>query len=252
MNARLNVSIARGSGYSRRKADALILSGRVRVNDTIVTQPYYRISQTDEVSVQGRSIQPERLRYVALNKPAGYACTCADRYALRKVRDMLPRQLQHLYPVGRLDKNSRGLLFLTNDGNFCFKVTHPRFMVEKEYRVGVAPPITDEDVRSLKSKKGITIKGVLYHIADCVLEKRTPDVSWLKITAVEGKKRHIRVVFGSLGYRVVDLQRMRIGRITLGNLKEGTYRFLTEQEVASFVMTRVGAGVTEKGCYAVR
>jgi len=236
MGVRLNLYIAKGSHYSRRKADALILSGGVRVNNTIVRQPYYRIGETDEVSIRGNRIAAEKLVYLALNKPAGYTCTCADTYALKKVTDILPPHVRRVYPVGRLDKNSRGLLLLTNDGAFCFRVTHPRFLVDKEYRVTITPGIREKDRAFLTRAKEVLIRGVPYRLKAVTVEQHGGGVSRLNIIATEGKKRHIRVIFSSLGYRVVDLQRVRIGTVRLGDLKEGAYRFLTEAEVASFVI----------------
>lgn len=234
MNLRLNVYIAGGSGYSRRKADTLILAGKVMVNNTVIRQPYYRVDPTDTVCIGNQKIMSEKHVYLALNKPAGYTCTCSDRYADKKAIDILPASLQHVYPVGRLDKDSRGLLLLTNDGKFCQRVTHPRFCVEKEYMVLISPPLSDEHIQQLRAHQGARVNGEQYHLNAIRVMKKDAGQSMLSVTASEGKKRHLRVIFSSLGYRVIDLRRVRIGEINLGTLKEGHYRFLTEKEVEYF------------------
>lgn len=234
MSLRLNVYIAGGSGYSRRKADTLILEGKVTVNNTVVRTPYYRVNAADTVCIGNQKITSEKRVYLALNKPAGYTCTCSDRYADKKVTDILPVDLKQVYPVGRLDKDSRGLLLLTNDGNFCQRVTHPRFSVEKEYVVLVSPPLSEQELRQLRDHKGMRIHKEHYHLNDVRVISSNQEKSLLSVTASEGKKRHVRVIFSTLGHRVIDLRRVRIGKIDLGTLKEGHYRFLTEKEVEYF------------------
>jgi len=234
MSVRLNVYIAQGSKYSRRKADGLIQSGVVTVNNAVMRLPYYQVQAADAVCVHGQKIVPEKRFYVLMNKPRGYTCTREDVHAERKVTDLLPAGLRELYPVGRLDKNSRGLLLLTNDGEFCFQVTHPRFEIEKEYRVVVSPAIKKADIDRLQGKKGLSIGGEWYSIRSVRVVSDDMAGSIVLLTCAEGKKRHVRLIFSAMGYSVRDLQRVRIGTLRVDGIPEGGYRHLHEKEKQSF------------------
>lgn len=234
MSVRLNVYISQGSTFSRRKADVLIQSGAVTVNGIVNCLPYYQVQDTDVVRVHNQEILPRKHFYVLMNKPCGYTCTCDDRHAERKVMDLLPKELKDLYPVGRLDKNSRGLLLLTNDGDFCFQLTHPRFEVEKEYHVVVAPVVKKADIGQLQGKKGLSIDGEWYSIRSVRVLSSEAAQSLVSLTCAEGKKRHVRMIFSALGYSVRDLQRVRVGKLFLDGVEEGGYRHLTEREKKLF------------------
>ena len=130
---RLNLYISGAGVCSRRKADELIKNGYVRVNGKKVIQPYIDVSEKDTVTVNRKSISPEKYVYIALNKPTGYICTLKDKFATKKITDLIPKSFGRVYPVGRLDKDSSGLIILTNDENFTQQLSHPSFNVEKEY-----------------------------------------------------------------------------------------------------------------------
>ena len=226
---KLNLYLARSGVASRRKSAELVKSGRVSVNGETVLIPSREVAGKDKVSVDDKKVVPERFVYVAVNKPTGFTCTLKDRFAEKKVTDLAPRSLSRLYPVGRLDRDSSGLVILTNDGDFSQRLSHPSYEAEKEYLVIVAPPVSRKEVAVLKA-------GVLYEeeklsASEMIILKKESGKSTLQVILKEGKKREIRRMFGSLGRRVLTLQRVRIGNITLGKLELGKYRFLSEEEI---------------------
>ncbi len=225
---KLNVYLARCGVASRRKADELIKKGAVQINATKVVKPFVEVNPGDCVKVYGKAVSPEKHVYVALNKPAGYTCTVKDRFAEKKVTELIPESCGRLFPVGRLDKNSSGLLILTNDGEFANRLTHPRYQVEKEYVVTVSPAFDNRDARTLKA--GITDEGEILQAASVKLLKILQGRSVVSVVMKEGKKREVRRMFESLGYRIIELKRIRVGGILLGYLKPGGYRILTEKE----------------------
>jgi pseudouridine synthase len=171
----------------------------------------------------------EKFAYVALNKPIGVTCTLKDRFAEKKVTDLVPHSLGRLYPVGRLDRDSSGLVILTNDGGFSQRMSHPRYGAEKEYLVTVIPPVSRKEAALLKA--GVIYEEEKLSASDVRILKTESGRSTLQIILKEGKKREIRRMFGSLGHHVATLERVRIGRIMLGNLAPGKWRFLTKEEV---------------------
>jgi 23S rRNA pseudouridine2605 synthase len=225
---KLNVYLARCGVASRRRADELIKKGDVEVNRTKVTVPFLEITPEDSVTVYGRPVSPEKYVYIVLNKPVGYTSTVKDRFAEKKVTDLIPKSYGRLFPVGRLDKNSSGLLILTNDGEFANHLTHPRYQVEKEYEVTVSPAFNNLNTKVLK--KGITEGGEKLRAASIKSLKTLPGRSKLAVVMKEGKKREIRRLFEALGYGILELKRVRIGSIRLGSLKSGEYRLLTNKE----------------------
>ncbi len=230
---KLNVYLARCGVASRRKADELIKRGAVDVNGTKVTVPFIEIVPEDSVKVCGKPISPEKYTYIVLNKPVGYTSTVKDRFAKKKVTDLIPRPYGRLFPVGRLDKNSSGLIILTNDGKFANHITHPRYEVEKKYEVTVSPVFNNRDIKGLK--EGIMDRGERLGVASIKLLKTLPGRSKLAVAMKEGKKREIRRLFGALGYRILELKRVSIGDIFLGNLKPGEYRLLTKEKVTGAI-----------------
>jgi len=228
---RLNVYLARCGAASRRKADELIKKGAVQVNGEKVAEPFVDVKDGDSVKLYGKLLSPAGCVYIALNKPKGYTSTVKDRFAEKKVTDLVPPSCGNLFPVGRLDKNSCGLIILTNDGIFAQRLAHPSFQVEKEYEVVVSPVFETRHVSVLKS--GITDEGEKLRAASVKPLKKLPGRSLLSIVMKEGKKREVRRMFESLGYRVIELKRVRIGGIFLGSLKPGRYRILTAKEIGS-------------------
>ena len=221
---RLNRYIA-SSGYSsRRKADILIREGKVIVNGQIIREPWYRVNPGDSVIVKGRRIELSKYTYIVLNKPKGFIVTRKDKFAKNTIYRLLPKEFRNLFPVGRLDKNSRGLLLLTNDGEFCYKYTHPKFEVEKEYLLLVKGLFSKENIN--KACQGIKEGKDLLKVKNITIQKVYPDKTELAVVVTEGKKRHLRRLFSSLGFRVLDLKRIRMGKFSLGNLKEGYFRVI--------------------------
>ncbi len=221
---RLQKFIAAAGICSRRQAETLILEGRVSVNGEVVTQLGVRVDpQTDAVSVDGRPVRPDRPKiYIALNKPAGYVSSCLQKQE-KTILELIDIP-ERIYPVGRLDKESTGLLLLTNDGDLHLRLSHPSFDHEKEYVVTVAAPIDDSELDRLKS--GIRIDGKKTRPA------RVSRVSDRRFRMVlqEGRNRQIRKMVGRMGHRVTELKRLRMAGVRLGGLKEGRWRYLTEKE----------------------
>lgn len=221
---RLQKFISRAGYCSRRHAEELILSGKVTVNGQIVTQLGTKIDpEKDRVEVEGTPVFPdENLVYIALNKPKGYVTSCS--HPGEKIVLDLVNIPQRIYPVGRLDKDSTGLLLLTNDGKLHLKLTHPSFDHEKEYLVTVVRPIPDGALKAIES--GLKILGTRTRPARV---KKISDIRF-KIILKEGRNRQIRRMVRKVGSRVTDLKRIRIANIRLGNLPEGKWRYLDVSE----------------------
>lgn len=217
---------------SRRAAEEMIARGEVSVNG-VVAQLGQRVdAAADHIAVRGQPLEPLAARtYLALNKPAGYVTTLAATHGERTVVELLPPG-GRVFPVGRLDKESSGLLLLTDDGEWAERIMHPRFEVEKEYRVLVRGRLSAEDLRALRD--GVVLPdGVRTAPAQVrVLNEKLAE-SELVITVTEGKKRQIRLMCAEVRHPVVSLRRVRIGSIRLGTLVEGRWRSLSKEEVAS-------------------
>lgn len=218
---------------SRRKAEEYILQGLVKVNGKTIDELGYKVDPaTDQVSFKGKKIQPSaKHTYLLLNKPAGYLSTCADTHERKTILDLLPTN-NRLFPVGRLDKETEGLLIVTDDGNLTFKLTHPKHHIEKEYLVICKGELPQEKKSQLE--KGIMLEGKKTAAAKIAIKKISPQETTLQITIHEGRKRQIRNMFEIIGHKVHYLKRVRIGHLKLGNLPSGQYRHLTEKELAIF------------------
>ncbi len=221
-----------GLGSRRRMADAIKYE-RVTVNGAVVINFRHPVDPAeDEIALDGRKLdlKPEPTVTLMLHKPSGYICTLSDERGRRKVTDLLPDKYRHLrlYPVGRLDKDSTGLLLLTNDGDLAYRLTHPRYEHEKEYLVQIAGRLGGEEMKKLQS--GIELDdGKTY---PCRLEEVSADPFNYSLTIHEGRKRQVRRMFAHLGYTVLALKRIRFGTLVLGNLPEGKTRELGAQEIA--------------------
>ncbi len=221
------------SGYgSRRSCEKIILDGRVSVNLNRVTELGVKVNEDDIVQVDGMLAEiSEAVYYYALHKPKGYICSNFDPNEDRYARDLIHIKDKHLlFHIGRLDKDSSGLILYTNDGDAAFKITHPSYGIEKEYAVMTKEPILKEDMK--KALKGLMIDNKLpYKINSFELKTK----KWVHVTLTEGKNREIRKIFDLLGYTVVKLIRLRIGTIELKDLKVGDYRPLKKNEIASLL-----------------
>jgi 23S rRNA pseudouridine2605 synthase len=221
-----------GVGSRRRIADA-IKNGRVQVNGEPVENFRHPVNpETDRVSINGKPVdlKPRRTVYLMVNKPAGIITTTSDERGRQTVMDILPEKYRRLrlYPVGRLDKDSTGLLLLTNDGELTYRLTHPRFEHEKEYLIHIEGRLKPEEKRKLE--KGFELEdGMTYPVV--VKEIKSPLPFNYSITMHEGRKRQVRRMLANLGYQVLAIKRIRMGNLTLGNLKESAARELTPDEI---------------------
>jgi 23S rRNA pseudouridine2605 synthase len=224
-----------GIDSRRRLADA-IREGRVKVNNIVAEDFRQPINiETDSITINGQSVdlKPEQLVYLMLNKPAGVMSTTSDERGRRTVIDLLPEKYRHLrlYPVGRLDRDTTGLLLLTNDGEFTNRLTHPRYEHDKEYLVAIKDKLKPEEKRKLE--QGIELEDGLTHPA-VIREANDPPFNY-SITIHEGKKRQVRRMFDSVGHPVQTLNRVRTGNLRLGKLKEGEIRELSAQEIKALL-----------------
>jgi len=220
-----------GSGLaSRRACEQVILAGRVAVNGHTVRQLGTQVDpDRDRITVDGRPMRSRPKLYVALNKPKGYLCTRRDPERRRTVGNLLPSEWSDLYPVGRLDCDTEGLLFLTNDGEFCLRLTHPRYEVRKRYVATLEGPIRLEALRPLT--RGVVHAGerLVAHRARLLSAGQSHSV--LELELKEGKNREVRRLCESQGWQITHLRRTQIGPIKLGELPSGKWRLLTKPEI---------------------
>jgi len=231
MKVRIAKYLAACGLLSRRKNEELILSGKIKVNGKVVKNLSFKVSSEDNVEYNGNFLKPQENIVIALNKPPGYLSTVKDDFKRKTVLSLVKDLKLRLFPVGRLDNNSRGLIFLTNDGDFAYKVTHPKFQVSKIYLVELNNVIGIKEI--LKIEKGIKIEDREMVPLDIRILRNEKGHSVIEIKIVEGRKRIIRKTFSKLGYKVVDLKRIQIGGFTLGNIKEGNYKALNKKEIES-------------------
>lgn len=229
----LKVLTGAGVGSRRRVADA-IKQGKVSINGRTVEDFRHPVNRaTDRISLDGQPVDFERQSpvYLMLNKPIGILSTTKDESGRKTVLDILPEKYRHLglYPVGRLDKESTGLLLLTNDGELTYRLTHPKFENEKEYLVYISETLAP--VEKAKLKQGIMLDDGLTSPCKVRETKTSPPYNY-SITMREGRKRQVRRMFAALGYRILALQRIRMGKISLGELKEGAIRELGAREIS--------------------
>ncbi len=227
---RLNKYIAQSGLTSRRKADELIANGNVKVNGVVVKEMGVEVAPDDTVEVNGSRVSVEnKLVYYMLNKPVGYVTTLSDERDRPIVTDLLGDVNERVFPVGRLDYNTSGLLIMTNDGDLANKLAHPRHQIYKTYRAEVAGALSDE--RLAKLRKGVDIGGFVTSPARVKVIKQARGYTLVEIQIHEGKNRQVRKMFRAVGNRVVSLQRVAVGEIYIGRLMEGHYRKLTPDEV---------------------
>ncbi|MDP2691141.1 MAG: pseudouridine synthase [bacterium] len=224
---RLNKYIAQTGYCSRRQADELIASGKVFLNDRKVTEQGVKMDpQTDQVRVKdGPTLQIKQEKVLLMmNKPKGYICTKRDRHATRTVYELLPQAYQHLNSIGRLDKDSEGLLLFTNDGELANQLTHPKFAKEKVYHVSIRGTVDEKDLDRMR--KGMRLLD--YSVSPAVVQEISHDEkknrTVLEITIKEGKNRQIRNMFLALKKQVKKLVRLRAGKYELGKLKTGEWQ----------------------------
>ena len=226
---RLQVLLARCGLGSRRSCEDYITTGRVDVEGETVTELGTRVTPGQKVRVDGESIRPERVAYFVVNKPRGVLCTNSDPQGRLRVSDMVPSNAGRLFPVGRLDENTVGLLLVTNDGEAAHRLAHPKYRVPKTYMVQVAGIPTWETLEELK--KGIFFSDGRFQVEGIKKLKTTGKSSILEVVLTEGQNRELRRLFARVGHKVVQLERVGFGPLRLKGVPPGGYRPLTREEV---------------------
>ena len=228
MSVRLQKYLADAQVASRRKAEEIIIEGRVSVNGKTITELGTKVEDGDTVCVDGKEVRPaEKLIYIMLHKPDGYVTTAKEQFGRPAVLDLVDCGYR-VYPVGRLDYDTSGLLLLTNDGELTYKLTHPKHNVEKTYIAQVEGTPTEDEMKHFR--EGLEIED--YKTAPAkikILKKGT--LTTLKIVIHEGKNRQVRKMCEAIGHRVRRLKRVATGSLSLGSLEKGKYRYLTDKEI---------------------
>lgn len=231
MLVRLNKFLSQAGISSRREADRLITEGRIKVNNRVVRELGYKIDeQKDSIEIDGRKVNKEQtLIYLMLNKPKGYLVTLKDAFGRPTVMNLLSNLKRRVFPVGRLDYESEGLLLLTNDGELTHRLTHPSYNIKKTYLAKVKGE--PDSAKLSKLEKGIVLDGKKTAPAKVTLLESNPKRSLLRVEIHEGRKREVRRMFEFIGCRVLKLVRVDFAGLKIGKLKSGTWRFLRQQEI---------------------
>jgi 23S rRNA pseudouridine2605 synthase len=231
---RLQKFLAEAGVASRRKAEELIKSGHVKVNGDVTCEMGVKVSREDWVELDDRPIRIEGEKvYVMLNKPEGFVTTVKDQFARPTVLDLVKEFHSRIYPVGRLDYDTSGLLLLTNDGDFTYTLTHPKNEKKKVYEAEVKGVPEKESLMNFE--KGLKIEDYVTSPAKVKLVKKEKNSSVLRITIHEGRNRQVRKMCAAIGHPVIKLARVAFGGLELGNLTEGKWRCLTENEVRKLI-----------------
>ena len=230
MAIRLNKYLASCGLASRRKVDEFVLSGRVALNGRVVRDLSTTVEETDTVTLDGKEVSPESRVYIVMNKPQGDVCAVEDRFDMTVI-DVLPPAYSkfRLFPVGRLDKESEGLLVLTNDGDFAHFLMHPSSNIKRDYEVLLNEELTVEKMKLWL--KGFEIEGGFVRPLSVQPLCRPPYGRWVTVSITEGQKREVRLMAEHLGYKVMVLIRRRIGRMELRNLNKGQTIKLSQDEL---------------------
>lgn len=230
MEERLQKYMAKCGVASRRKCEEIILSGRVEVNGSVITELGFKINENDVVEVDSNVIKVEENKvYIILNKPTGYITSNSDEKERKTILDIVNVK-ERIYPIGRLDYDSSGLLLLTNDGDIYNKIIHPKKEIEKRYIATVKGTFSKEELEKFRS--GVDIGGYITAPAKIKVIKESKSNSVVEITIHEGKNRQVRKMCSAFNHEVLNLKRIAIGKLSLDNLKEGQWRNLNEKEVS--------------------
>jgi 23S rRNA pseudouridine2605 synthase len=231
---RLQKFLSEAGVASRRAGEQLILDGRITVNGEVTTQLGVKVDPaSDVIKFDGRAVKPKRKLYVALHKPRGYLSSRRSDSSRPTLFDLLPKEWHNLYPVGRLDLDSEGLIFLTNDGQFCLELTHPRYGIRKTYMAVVEGKVEREMIA--RFIQGIDDQGEKLQAKKARVISANNTASLVELELAEGKNREVRRLFESQGLEVERLKRVQIGPIKLGELPAGKWRTLTEPEIKSLL-----------------
>ena len=230
MKERLNKIISKSGICSRRKADEMIASGKVKLNGiTVTTLGTQADLSKDDILVNNRSLKKEKNVYIVFHKPKGCITTTKDRFAKETIFDILPKFPVRVFPVGRLDKNTEGLLILTNDGNLSQKLLHPKHEIKRIYEVCVKGKIESDTIDKIE-KGGLKIEGYKTSACKIKLISRTAVKTTLTIKLHEGKKREIRKLFDLFRHPVIYLKRTHFGNIQLGTLQKGKWKYIKKRD----------------------
>ena len=231
MSERLQKIIASAGIASRRAAEKLIQQGQVTVNGQVISELGSKADPfKDEIRVRGVRITVDTTKvYLVLNKPQGYLTAMSDSRGRKTVADLTAGFAERLVPVGRLDYASEGLLVMTNDGDFSYRLQHPRFGISKTYRVKVQGPVSTGSLSAMRD--GIRLEDGFFKPLEVMAEKTNPRSTWLRFTIEGGRNRILRRYLEALGFSIVRLVRTAIGDVELGNLKPGEFRFMTAAEI---------------------
>jgi len=231
---RLQKFLAEAGVASRRAAERLISQGHVTVNGSVINTLGAKIEpDAVEVAVDGKVVRARKKLYVALNKPRDFLCTRSDPEERRTVFDLLPREWSNLFPVGRLDRESEGLLFLTNDGDFSLRLTHPRYGVRKKYTAVVEGKLVESQLR--RFTEGVLDEGEILKAEKAQLLSANNSHSTVELELAQGRNREVRRLFAALGHEVAQLRRTQIGPIRIGEMPVGRWRILTPTEIKSLL-----------------
>lgn len=228
---RLQVALAQLGFASRRGAAEIIKAARVKVNGKLTLKAGHRVNlENDTITVDGRSACIQKKVYFMLNKPRGVVTTVKDRYAQHTVLDLIKQKDVRIYPVGRLDKDTTGLILLSNDGELSYRLTHPKFGIKKIYRVCVEGVIVQKTLKSLE--RGILLDGSKTYPCRIKVIADKKKATALEIELTEGRKRQIKKMFAAVGHPVLSIERTGFGPLKLANLKPGLWRKLESEEIA--------------------
>ncbi len=227
---RLQKYIAMSGVASRRKAEEIIRAGRVTVDGQLVTDPAVKVTPGNIVEVDGKKIEPEgRKVYIMLHKPVGYITAVSDQFSRPTVMDLVKGVRERVYPVGRLDYDTSGLLLMTNDGDFANRIMHPRYEKEKTYVAEIKGFPDRRDIEAFSA--GLKIEDYITKPAKIRIIKRKKSSTIVEITIHEGRNRQVRKMCEAIGHPVINLKRTAIGPLKLGDLPEGQWRFLKKKEI---------------------
>jgi 23S rRNA pseudouridine2605 synthase len=227
---RLAKYLAHAGIASRRQAEVLITQGRVRINGCVVREAATKVDpQSDCIEFDGHSVVEEDPVYILLYKPAGFISTVYDPQGRSTVLELAAEVKERIYPVGRLDYDTEGILLLTNDGQFSNLIIHPRYKIDKKYQAWVTGFIKDDELRTLR--EGVELEDGVTAPADVHVIERDDRTSMIEMTIHEGRKRQVKRMCAAVGHPVISLQRTGVGVLTLEGLDKGQYRFLRQEEV---------------------
>ena len=227
---RLQKYLSQSGVASRRASEEMIKQGRVFVNGKAITEMGYIVFENDTVAVDGSIVsKSEQKVYIMLNKPVGYVSTAKDQFGRPTVIDLVKGIKQRLYPVGRLDYDTSGLIILTNDGDFTYSLTHPKHEIDKIYEATVSGHPSEEDIKRFEN--GLVIEDYMTSKAQFKVKNKLDNKTIVEITIHEGKNRQVRKMCEAIGHKVMSLKRIAIGKVRLGDLEEGKWRELTAKEL---------------------